>query len=391
MKKSPLVIIFLIVAIDLIGFGLIIPILPYYAKSFGASATTLGFLMMSYSAMQFVFSPLWGRRSDKIGRRKVLLVCIFGMMCAMVALGCAHSVPQLFLARLLAGFFGANLSVAQAYIADITTLDQRAKGMGLIGAAFGIGFLIGPALGGVLSKWGYGMPAFVAAGLSLINLIFALVALPEPKIDEAQRALDRPRLTHQVWGDTLRHHPVALAIILFFLVTMGMAQIETSFALFLLARFGLDAYHAGLILALMALMMALIQGGSIGKLAHAFGERRLVAYGSFVMVASLLGISFSTLLHTFIACVVLYAVGYALANPSLASLASRFAPADAQGATMGVYQSAGSLGRILGPLIAGVLFDRLGPAVPFTAASFIFALVFVGVALRGSVWVPQEQ
>lgn len=386
MKKSPLLAIFLLVALDLIGFGLIIPILPYYAKSLGASATTLGLLMMSYSAMQFIFSPLWGKHSDKIGRRKVLLLCIGGMMVAMLALGFAHSIAQLFLARILAGLFGANISVAQAYIADVTPPETRAKGMGMIGAAFGIGFLIGPALGGILSKWGYGTPALVAAGLSLVNLIFAFFNLPEPPISQDVRAEHRPHVTRSVWAEAMANSPVALAIGLFFLATLSMAQIETSFALFLLARFQLDAYHAGLILALMALVMGLVQGGGIGKLVKAFGERKLIGMGILLMMVSLWGLSFFQALGLFVVGVTVYGLGYALTNPSLSSLASRFAPAHSQGATLGVYQSAGSMGRILGPLAAGLLFDHLGLTAPFLAASGMFAVMFVLILLFGRVW-----
>src|SRR3989338_6845379 len=177
MNKKPLLTIFLVVFIDLVGFGMIIPILPYYAVSFQASATTLGWLMMSYSAMQFVFSPFWGRLSDRIGRLPVLLACIAGIGVSMVLLGMAKSLIWLFAARILAGFFGANISAASAYIADVTKPSERAKGMGLIGAAFGLGFLFGPVLGGLLSKWGYGTAAYVAAGLSFGNLIFACLIL----------------------------------------------------------------------------------------------------------------------------------------------------------------------------------------------------------------------
>src|SRR5262245_16201796 len=184
MKKSPLLIIFLVVFVDLVGFGIVIPILPYYAKSFGASATTLGILMMCYSGMQFLFSPFWGRLSDRIGRRPVILTSILGIGLSMVVLGFARSLAWLFAGRLMAGFFGANISAASAYIADVTPPEKRAKGMGLIGAAFGLGFLFGPALGGVLSRWGYGTAALVAAAISLFNFLFASLRLEEPRLSE---------------------------------------------------------------------------------------------------------------------------------------------------------------------------------------------------------------
>lgn len=377
MKNKPLLTIFLVIFIDLLGFGIIIPILPYYAVSFHATATTLGWLMMSYSAMQFIFSPFWGSLSDKVGRRPVLLTCITGIGASMLLLGMAQSLVWLFAARILAGFFGANISAASAYIADVTKPEERAKGMGMIGAAFGLGFLFGPALGGFLSKWGYGTAAYVAAGLSLFNLIFAFFVLREPDISREIRAQHRSKLVRSFLLKTLKTPKVGTAIFLFFLVTFGMAQLEMSFALFVLQRFHLGAMQAGLILALMALVMAGVQGGGIGKLAKSLGEKKLVLYGCVLMTIALTGASFSFVLGIFIFFVAIHALGYGVTNPSLSSIVSRNTPPDIQGGTLGVYQSAGSLGRILGPLLGGVLFDRLGAGIPFLSAAFFFAVAFV--------------
>jgi DHA1 family tetracycline resistance protein-like MFS transporter len=171
MRRSPLLMIFLIVFLDLVGFGIIIPILPYYAQSFGASAQGLGWLMASYSIAQFFFSPLWGSLSDRVGRRKVLLFTVAGGALAMTAAGLAQSFFLLFLARILAGIFGANISTASAYIADVTTEENRAKGMGIIGAGFGLGFIFGPAIGGILSPYGFSVPIFLAAALNISNFL----------------------------------------------------------------------------------------------------------------------------------------------------------------------------------------------------------------------------
>lgn len=368
-KKKALLSIFLVVFVDLVGFGMIIPILPYYAESFGASATVLGFLMMSYSGMQFLFSPFWGRLSDRVGRRPVLLICIIGIASSMLVLGFAKSLLWLFIGRVLAGFFGANISAAQAYIADVTPPEERAKGMGLIGAAFGLGFLFGPALGGFLSQWGYGTVAFAVAGLAVFNFFFAALFLKEPS-----RKTGRVSLNKKIWWRVVTRESTGLPILLFFLVTLGMAQLETSFAYFVLARFGLDAFHAGMILAGMALMMALIQGGAIGKLAKQFGEMRLVAVGVLFMVPGLLSASFVPHLKLFVLSMLIYVIGYSIVSPSLSSLVSKGGEKDFQGLTMGVYQSAGSMARILGPVMAGLLYDHLGIAAPFLSACTVFMI-----------------
>src|SRR3990167_3392392 len=237
MKKSPLLIIFLVIFIDLVGFGMVIPILPYYAKSFGASATILGILMMSYSVMQFLFAPFWGQISDRVGRRPILLMSILGIGLSMILVGFAQSLLWLFVGRILAGIFGANISTAAAYIADVTTPEERAKGMGLIGAAFGLGFLFGPALGGLLSHWGYGTAAYVAAGLSFGNFIFAYLKLEEPPLAAEVRQKHRNHFNKNFYLQTLSNPKTGLVVLMFFLVTFGFAQLETTFALFLLSRF----------------------------------------------------------------------------------------------------------------------------------------------------------
>lgn len=383
MQKKSLFTIFLVVFIDLVGFGMVIPILPYYANFFGASATTLGLLMMSYSAMQFLFSPFWGRLSDRIGRRPVLLCCITGLGAAMLLFAFAKTLTMLFISRLLAGFFAANISAASAYIADITTPEERTKGMGLIGAAFGLGFLFGPGIVGILGKlgllaqWGYGVVGFFAAGLSFINLIFAFSSLQEPKLSEEIRKTHRHRGGKDAWTKTLASPSRAIPIFVFFLSTFAFAQMETIFGLYLLSRFSLDAEHASFILVLMALMMVFIQGGAIGKLSKRFGEIRLVEIGTFLMGLGLLFACFAPTLRLFVAFFLILALGSSLTNPSLSSLVSKNSGADVQGLSMGIYQSAGSLARMFGPVLAGFLFDRFGIQTPFLGAVILFWLCMI--------------
>lgn len=384
MHKKSLLIIFLVIFIDLLGFGMVIPILPYYAKSFGASATVLGYLMMSYSAMQFLFSPFWGSLSDRLGRRPILLISILGIGLSMILLGNASSLFWLFVGRIFAGFFGANISTASAYIADVTTPENRAKGMGMIGAAFGLGFLFGPALGGILSKWGYGTVAYVAAGMALLNFIFALFFLKEPDLPFEERKKHRHRIDKKLWLQTLSQAKTGLAILLFFLVTFAFAQLETTFALLVLERFDLGAKQAGQVLALMALVMVFIQGGAIGKLVKSLGEVRLILIGTALMACALSIASMTYNLWGFVAALLFQALGFAITNPSLLSITSRNAAGEFQGSTMGLYQSAGSLARVLGPLMAGYLFDHLGSQFPFLSASALFALAFLMILCFGN-------
>ena len=380
--KSKLLNIFLIVFIDLLGFGIVIPILPYYATSFGASAFTLGLLMMSYSLMQFIFAPMWGSLSDRIGRRPVLLTCIAGISASMLLLGLAKSLVWLFIGRILAGFFGANISAASAYIADITTPENRAKGMGIIGASFGLGFLFGPALGGILSKWGYGTAPLVAAALSLMNFFFAFATLAEPNLTRAERSSHRMRFNMKHLKHVFSHPTINLGVTLFFFVTLCHAQLETVFAIYLLKRFILDAMHAGLILALMAVFMVIIQGGLIGKFNKRFGELKLIRTGLPVMALMLAFVPNLPSLLAFILLMCVYSVAYAFTNPSLMSLVSRSAGSGEQGATMGVYQSAGSLGRIFGPLLAGFTFSHVHLGDSFYVAAIFLAAAYSLLAFR---------
>lgn len=377
MKKSPLFSLFLVVFLDLVGFGVVIPILPYYSQEFGATGATLGLLMATYSILQFLFSPFWGRLSDRVGRRPVLLSTILGGSLAMAATAFAPSLVFLFMARALAGFFGANISTASAYIADVTTPENRAKGMGVIGAGFGLGFIFGPAIGGILSKWGYSTPILVAAGLGVINFCLAWFSLQEPPVDASARHQNRRKLSWGLAKESLTHRPTAFPILLFFLATLAFTQLEVSFALFVQNRFSLGATHAGALLAGMGLIMAGIQGGAIGKLAKRWGERRLVPIGELAIGAGVLGAAWAPSLPLFAFGLFFVAIGNAVVNPSLSSLTSKAAPPGRQGEVMGVYQSAGSLARIVGPPIAGTLFDHAGIASPLLVTSVICALAAI--------------
>lgn len=378
MRRSPLLAIFLIVFVDLVSFGIVIPILPYYSKAFGASATALGWLMATYSIAQFLCSPFWGALSDRHGRRPVLLGTIAGGTISLAAAAIAPTFWMLILARLLAGVFGANISTASAYIADVTTEENRAKGMGIIGAGFGLGFIFGPAIGGVLSPYGYSVPILVAAGLSAFNCILVFLVLQEPPMDPSRREANRRRLSFDLLREAFALRATAWPILIFFVGTLAITQLEVSFGFYVLERFGYEARQAGMILAMMGLVMVAVQGGGIGKLAKKFGEAKLTIGGFALMAVSLIGAGFAGAPAWFIFTLIGVSLGNALVNPSLSSLLSKGAPPARRGAMLGVYQSAGSFARIVGPPLSGFCFDKLGPASPIFVSSVLMTCAAVG-------------
>jgi DHA1 family tetracycline resistance protein-like MFS transporter len=382
-RQSALLIIFLVVFLDLVGFGIVIPILPYYAQQYGASAWQLGWLMTSYSLVQFLFAPVWGRISDYVGRRPVLLVSILGTSFSMAILGLAGSLEWLFIGRILAGIAGANISTAYAYVADVTTEEDRAKGMGLIGAGFGLGFIFGPAIGGVLSRWGFGVPMFVASLLALANFAFAFFKLQEPVLPPDVRSAHRfKRFDLEGIRLALEDGRTRFAVGTFLLVTFAVTQMEVTFALFMGARYGFDAERAGVLLAAMGVVMVAVQGGLISRLVRRFGEVRLVILGAAVCAAALTVFASTNSVELVVVSLLFLAFGHGMLHPSLSSLASLGAPVDQRGAAMGVFQSAGSLARVLGPPCAGWLYDRMSWRSPFYSGSILLALA----SLIAIVW-----
>ncbi|MCH9646616.1 MAG: MFS transporter [Deltaproteobacteria bacterium] len=362
-----------VVVLDLIGFGVVIPILPFYAKSYGASATVLGVLLTSYAAMQFLFAPVWGRLSDRIGRRPVMLFTIAGTGVALLGLGLAPSLAWLFAARILGGAFGANISVATAYIADLAHPDERTKWMGMIGAAFGVGFVLGPAIGGILAPLGYHVPMLVAAGLALVNLIYAAVRLEEPPQRTEITERDTPDLA------LLKRSTVRRLCLAYFVFTFAVSQLETVFAFFMLDRFGYDAHQVAYVLVLMAIVMVLIQGGGIRPLAKRFGERRLLLAGGVLLCGSFAAVPWAQPVAILLIPLLVASVGRAIAHPAMLSLVSGAADESSRGAVMGTFQSSASLARVAGPVAAGALYDISGGA-PFLLGSVLMAIV-VGIGL----------
>ena len=372
--KSPLALIFLTVAIDLIGFGMIVPLLPLYAEHYGADGVAVAFLFAAYSLMQFICAPLWGALSDRVGRRPVLLASIAGNVFALLLLGWAPSYAWLLAARLLAGLCTANISVANAYVADVTGPADRAKGMGLIGAAFGIGFVIGPFFGGELSAWGYQAPALAAAALSTFNCIGAFFWLPE-SLPQAQR---RPAHgTADVWRTRLASWrsltQVRGVLALVFVQILGFSMLEMALVLFAHRRLGFDARYCGRIFAYIGVIMVIVQGGLIGRLTRRWGERRVAIVG---LGSSALGLLFLPVTppHAWwilLGCVTFTAVGQGFTGPALSSLLSRGVSPHRQGEVLGLSQSLSALARVVGPQSAGLLFDLGGENLPFYVGGIV--------------------
>jgi DHA1 family tetracycline resistance protein-like MFS transporter len=374
-------ILFLIVMIDLIGFGLVIPLLPFYAVRFAASPQEVTILMAVFSLMSMLTAPIWGRLSDRVGRRPVLMVSMAAAALAYLWLGFATALWMLFAARALAGVCAGNIAAAQAYIADVTTPENRARGMGMIGAAFGLGFIIGPALGGMVA--GNDMatadmrsPGLIACGLSaaaFLGVVFLLKESLPANLPERPR---RSRLT--ALRAALGRKALARLLVVFFLAILAFAGMEATFALWAMGPpFGWGPAKIGYLFAYVGLLSAVMQGGLIGRLTARFGEEKLLLGGLCSIAAGLLILPLARGLPVLMIATTELALGMGAMQPSLNSLISRRSGAAEQGEVMGVAQSVGSLSRVLGPVLAGALFAGLGSSSPF----FVGTILVVAAAL----------
>jgi MFS family permease len=378
--KKGLLPVFLTVFIDLLGFGIVIPLLPIYAQDFGSSELELGMLFASFSLMQLIFAPMWGRLSDRIGRKPVLVGGLLGTAGSYVMFGFADTIPLLFISRMLAGFFGANVATAQAYVADVTRPEDRAKGMGMIGAAFGLGFTFGPLIGGEMVGVGMGAPGFLAAGLSLVAAIIGMIQLHEPE----RHRPDASRLFGmETMAEAFRERATGTILLLYFLGILAFSGFEAMFIKFGLDRFpqifGLTASvtvatHeqilaaapiAGRYMFVIGLIAAFIQGGLIRRLVPRYGETRLIVLGPLFLGLSFAIIGLAPNWAVVIAGCALMPFGFGLNNPALQGLLSRAAPSEHQGAYLGLNQSLGSLARVVGPVFAGLLFQYGTAGLPF--------------------------
>jgi len=383
-----MLILFLIVFIDLVGFGIVIPLLPFYGLHFDAGPFIVALMMASYSLGQFAAAPFWGRLSDRIGRRPVLIASLFGAVLSYIWLGFATTLWMLFAARLVGGLMAGNIATAFAYIADITTPKNRAKGMGVVGAAFGLGFIAGPAIGGILAgpdpiNADYQTPAFAAAGLSFVALVLTIARLKESLSVELRAELAaRPKQSRITqFKEAMGRPGIGLLVALSFLATFVFSGMETTFAMWSSLKLGWGPQQNGYLFAFIGVIAALIQGGAIGRLTKRFGEANLLVQGAVALAIGMAMIPFTESLAWLLGAMVVIAYGFSVINPALNSLISLRTEATNQGQMMGVARSATTMARVVGPAWAGVLFAQLGKEWPYYAGT-VLMLVVAGLALR---------
>ena len=379
-------ILFFTVFVDLVGFGIVLPLLPLYADRFGASGTVVGVLVLSYSAAQLLFAPLWGRLSDRYGRRPVLIVGLLGSTLSYLVFAYAGSVWVLLLSRVMAGIGGANIPVAQAYIADVTPPEHRAANMGLIGAAFGLGFIFGPIIGGVLAPVSPALPGLAAAGLCGGNALVAFFFLPESltvrervRQMRARRAVPGPgKVGRRAGGGgvpefrlVMRNPAFVDTLVLFFVFSLAFSIMHPILPLYASGRFGMGARAVGWLFAFLGTVSAVVQGVVVRVLVARTGEVALIRASAVPFVAGFLVIGLASSVPALLAGLALLALGFGGTLPSLVSLLSRSAPEAIQGGSLGIGQSAGALARVIGPFVSGVSWDLLGDSAPyFVAAGF---------------------
>jgi MFS transporter, DHA1 family, tetracycline resistance protein len=383
------------VAVDLLGFGIILPILPLFSERFGASPTTIGLLVASFSAAQFVAAPIMGRVSDRVGRKPVILVSLFGSAVGSLVLGLAGAVWMLFLGRIIDGASGASVSVAQGAITDIAEPKDRARLLGLLGAAFGVGFVLGPALGGIAAVAGPRVPFFVAAAIALVNGLVAIRRLPEthparrPDIETAGRRLENLRrfssggAEEPVAGERARRQDLALLAAVAFLATAAFAGFEATFSLLGQRRFGLTEGTVAPVFVAIGLALVAVQAGLVQPVTHRLGGPTTLRAGLSCTAVGLGVLAFALTWPLLVLALALLVVGQGLTTPTLTSIVANRSRDASRGRSLGRQQSAASLARIVGPVLAGALFQHVGVWAPYAvgAGIVVVALVLLGATL----------
>jgi multidrug resistance protein len=378
-KKSALSLIFLTVFIDLLGFGILIPILPTFAKiELSVDETAIGVVVAVYSFVQFLFNPILGKLSDKYGRKPIIVISLFINAIGYVLFAFTTSFIILLVARIVAGIGGSSISVAQAYIADVTTKENRAKGMGVIGAAFGLGFVFGPLMGGFLASYGYMVTGFASAAFSVLAFIVTIALLPESNVNRKALAETKRKLIDVDGLKNVFAKPErAMLIFLFFVLTFSFANIYGTFALLGLQVYGFSDMQNGFMFGIIGLTSAIVQGGLIGRISKVVSKKNILKFGSFFIMAALALIPYGdTFLGLAIICIFL-SIGTGIFQPTVLSLISEVTPEDEQGVTLGVNQSVSAMARVLGPLWGGFAFEFLGYPFPFLTGAAFTLIIFI--------------
>jgi len=375
--KQSLILIFFFVFVDVLGFSLILPLLPYYAETFGATATTVGLLLGANALAQFIGAPVIGRLSDRYGRRPLLLLSIAGTVVSFLMLGWASALWVLFASRVLDGLLGGNISLAQAYITDVTDEQNRARGLGIIGASFGLGFIFGPAMGGVLSAGGnYSLPAFVAAALSALNLLGVLIWLPESLPPErlAQKAQNpRARFNARALWEALGRPCVGPLLQVLLLYGLAFTTFQTVFSLFAQKRLGLNAQTTSYVFTYVGVVIVLVQGGGIGLLTRRFSEKQLIFGGTIVLTLALLAWALTPTLGILLVVLAPLALAGGVLNVASNSALTKSVYPEEVGGALGLSASLGSLTRVVSPVVGAFLLDRVSAAAPGILGALLMA------------------
>jgi MFS transporter, DHA1 family, tetracycline resistance protein len=365
-RNLPLFLIFLTVFIDLLGFGILIPILPAFATiELGMDETAIGIAIAIYSLVQFFCNPVFGNLSDKYGRRPIIIVTLLLNSAGYVIFAFTHSYLMLIVSRIVAGIGGSSIGVAQAYIADVTTRDNRAKGMGLIGTAFGLGFVFGPLIGGFLSQYGYMITGLVSAGFSLLAFLSTLVFLPESHSSKHQMPQRSKSFDWQAIKKLFKHPLQAIIIIIFFTLTFSVANIYGTFALLGVKVYNFTDLQNGYMYAIMGISSAIVQGGLLNMVSKYLSDLKIITFGSVFLVAGLALIPYGGSFFGLAVVIIILSLGTGSIQPVLLSLISKVTPESEQGVTLGINQSLSSFARVLGPLWGGFAFEFLGYPFPF--------------------------
>ncbi len=369
----PLAIIFLTIFVNLVGFGIIIPLLPYYAESFGASPVVIGLLFAIFSLCQLAAAPALGDLSDRYGRRPILIFSLAGTVVSFVMLAMAHSVVMLFVARIVDGLSGGNISTARAYVADVTEPKDRARAYGLIGAAFGLGFILGPALSGILSHISYTAPIWAAAAVTLVATAMAWLWLPET-VHRAHAGVGNP---FKYLPALLTRPVVRRMLVIDFIYWSSFAVFQTTFALFVARRFGFSVMTTGYYFAAFGVLGALVQGGMIRPIVHRFGDVATFRLGLTLGAAGLALAAVSGSVGLFTLALVPLALGIGFGHPTVASLVSQVSRGDEQGRVQGAASAVESLGRTVGPIWGNATLQHFGEATPYVSAAALLVVTLL--------------
>ncbi len=375
-KKNTLFIVFFTVFMDLLGFGILIPLLPYVAEQYGADGLLVGVLFASYSGAQFLFAPMWGRLSDRFGRRPIILISLTGSTIGYLIFAYAGSLAWLFVSRILSGICAANISTAQAIIADLLPPQERTRGMGLVGAALGLGFTFGPALGGVfVEETNYSFPFFIAAALSGIDLLWAFFLLPETVSYQNHSQYEQRKFSLQQLKAALNVSLIPRLLSISLIYYIAFAAMEGTLGFFVKEEFLLSAKHNSYLFFFVGIVVALIQGGVVGRMSKRFGDLNVLIIGVFLVFIGFLGIAFTPSVPVLICAMIPLAIGAGLYTPSMTSLISQRSAQEVQGGILGLNQSMASLGRIIGPMTGGFLFD-IGYRFPYYFSALLVCIAF---------------